>query len=104
MDIDVDPRKRWRKVQAVLSRVWNRWLKEHLPTLNTRPKWTEVVKKLKDGDVVMVFDRELPRGKWPLGRIIETYPGKDGHARVANVQPGNKSLVRPIHKLVPLKL
>ena len=37
MDMDVNPRKRWRKVQAIQSRVWSRWLKEHLPTLNTRP-------------------------------------------------------------------
>ena len=38
-----NPRKRWRKVQELISRVWSRWLKEHLPMLNTRPKWTEVV-------------------------------------------------------------
>ena len=29
MDTDVDPRKRWRKVQAILSRVCSRWLKEY---------------------------------------------------------------------------
>ena len=38
-----NPRKRWRKVQELISRVWSRWLKEYLPMLNTRPKWTEVV-------------------------------------------------------------
>ena len=26
-----DPRKRWRKVQDLISRVWSRWLKEYLP-------------------------------------------------------------------------
>ena len=72
--------------------------------MNTRAKWTEVVKDLKEGDVVLVFDKNLPRGRWPLGRIVETYPGKDGHTRVAKVQLGTKSLVRPIHKLEPLKI
>ena len=70
--------------------------------LNTRPKWTEVVKDLKEGDVVLVLDPKLPRGKWPLGRIMETYPGRDRHSRAAKVQCGEKTVVRPIHKLVPL--
>ena len=70
--------------------------------LNTRPKWTNVVKDLKKGDIVLVLEPNLPRGKWPLGRIVDTYPGKDGHSRVVKVQCGEKTVVRPIHKLVPL--
>ena len=70
--------------------------------LNTRPKWTKVIENLKEEDVVLVLDQNLPRGQWPLGRIVETYPGKDGHSRVAKVQCGSKTVVRPIHKLVPL--
>ena len=97
-----NPRKRWRKVQELISRVWSRWLKEYLPMLNTRPKWTKVIENLKEEDVVLVLDQNLPRGQWPLGRIVETYPGKDGHSRVAKVQCGSKTVVRPIHKLVPL--
>ena len=80
-----NPRKRWRKVQELISRVWSRWLKEYLPMLNTRPKWTKVIENLKEEDVVLVLDQNLPRGQWPLGRIVETYPGKDGHSRVAKV-------------------
>lgn len=97
-----NPRKRWRKVQELISRVWSRWLREYLPMLNTRPKWTEVVNDLKKGDIVLVLEQNLPRGKWPLGRIVETYPGKDGHSRVVKVQCGEKTVVRPIHKLLPL--
>ena len=98
-----NPRKRWRKVQALISRVWSRWLTEYLPTLSTRSKWKETVKDLKNGDVVLALEKDLPRGKWPLGRIVETYPGRDGHTRVAKVQCGERTLVRPIHKLVPLE-
>ena len=100
---EFSPRKRWRRVQEIISRVWRRWLQEYLPLLSTRPKWTEVVKDLKDGDVVLVLEPNLPRGRWPLGRILETYPGKDGHTRVAKVQCGRRTVVRPIHKLVPLQ-
>ena len=77
-------------------------MKEYLPMLNTRPKWTAVVKDLKKGDVVLVLDKDLPRGRWKLGRIVETYPGPDGHTRVAKIHCGDKTVVRPIHKLIPL--
>jgi hypothetical protein len=82
-------RNRWRRVQQLLNQVWTRWL-------------TEIVNDMKKGDVVLALDNNLPRGRWPLGRIIETYPGKDGHTRVAKVQCGDRTLVPPIHKLVPL--
>ena len=70
--------------------------------LTIRPKWTQVVKDLKIDDVVLIVQQNLPRGQWPLGRILNTFPGKDGHDRVAQVHIGDKSLMRPIHKLVPL--
>jgi len=73
--------------------VWSRWLKEYLPMLNTPPKWTDVVKELKKGEIVLVLEPNLPRGKWPFGRIVDTYLGKDGHSRVAKVQCGEKTVV-----------
>ena len=54
-------RERWRKVQELTSRVWSRWLKEYLPMLNTRPRWVDVVKDLKKGDIVLVLKPNLPR-------------------------------------------
>ena len=98
------PRQRWRKVQHLVSMVWQRWLKEYLPMLTARPKWYDVAKNLKIGDVVLLVQPGLSRGNWPLGRIVDVFPGKDGHTRVAKVQCGKKTFVRPIHKLVPLDI
>ena len=36
-------------------------------------------KDIKPGDIVLVVSPDTPRGQWPLGRILEVYPGKDGH-------------------------
>ena len=69
---------------------------------NTRPKWTDVVKDLQKGDIVLILKPNLPRGRRPLGQIVDTYPGIDGHSRVVKVQGGEKFVVRPIHNLVPL--
>ena len=39
------------------------------------------------------------RGRWPLERIAEVYPGRNGHTRVAKVARGVKTVVRPINPL-----
>ena len=59
---------------------------------------------LKSGDVVLVLDQDILRGRWSLGRILQTYPRRDGDERVAKNQPSGKTLLRSIHKLVPLEL
>ncbi|PFX12373.1 hypothetical protein AWC38_SpisGene23689 [Stylophora pistillata] len=49
------PRQRWRKVQDIISPVWRRWLKEVIPALNSRPKWTSECRDLKVEDVALVI-------------------------------------------------
>ena len=53
------PRKKCHKVQELISRVWSRWLREYLPMLNTRPKWTDVIKDLNKGDIGLVLEPNL---------------------------------------------
>ena len=54
----------------------------------------------------MLQDDDLPRNKWPLARVTEVLPSKDGHIRkvqILLVQDGkHKLLERPIHKPVLL--
>ena len=70
--------------------------------LNARPKWTDVVKDLKKGDIMLILKPKLLPGKWPLGRIVDTYPEIDKCLEVVKVQCGEKTVVRAIHNLVPL--
>ena len=46
---------------------------------------------------------DTPRAKWPIGRVIKTFPGKDGHTRVVRVQVGQQELTRTVTKLFPLR-
>lgn len=101
---DFNPRRRWRLVQELIKHFWSRWMKEWLPLLQQRHKWKDVKKDVHIGDVVIVADPGSTRGEWPLGRVLEVYPGKDGHVRVARIQVGIKTMLRPIVRLCPLEV
>ena len=64
----------------------------------------KVKKNINPGDVVLVVSPNTPRDQWPLGRILEVYPGRDGHVQLVRLQVGNKQYSRPIVKVCPLEL
>ena len=72
---------------------------EILPLLNPRAKWRQEQPDLKVDDVVLLVDKNTPRGQWRLGRVQETFPGRDSHVRVVSVKVGTTSLTRPITQL-----
>ena len=98
-----NPRKRWHRIQQLLGQVWKRWIRELIPTLNTRKKWFHPKHNLKEGDVVIVAEPKASRGQWPLGRVTQVYPGQDGPVRVVQVRVKDKEYVRPVHRLCPLE-
>ena len=101
-DAGFNPRQRWRRVQEVLLHFWRRWMREFLPTLSGQQKWRRECENLRVGDVVLVVSPDTHRGQWPLGRVVEVFPGNDGNVRVVKLQVGDKKMVRPINKLCPL--
>ena len=78
---------------------WKRWLKEYLPTLQQRAKWTKPRRCLASRDLAFIADDNIQRGKWPLGRVTEVFTGKDGNVRAAKVKTATTILTRPITKL-----
>ena len=89
--------KNWKHVQQLMNHVWRCLIKEYLPTLLKRRKWTDNNQPpVKVGDVVWVLKDLTPRGIWPLGRVVETFPGRDGEVRVAKVKTAYGSFVRPV--------
>ena len=90
-------------MQELVRHFWKRWLREWLPGLNRRKKWYKDREDIKVGDVVIVMSADTPRGKWPLGRVLECIPGKDGHVRVVKLRVGDSILTRSITKVCPLE-
>lgn len=56
------------------------------------------------GDIVLVANDLQKRLDWPMARIKELFPGKDGHIRVVKLQTPSGELIRPIQRLIPLEM
>ena len=70
-ETDYNPRKRWRLIQELLRHFWRRWLREWLPGLRERKKWSQQRRDIQVGEVVLVVSPDTSRGNWPLGRVFE---------------------------------
>ena len=110
-------RKRWRRVQHLANEFWIRWKKEYLLSLQQRQKWTKPRRNMCVGDIVIIKgDDDVPRIKWQLARVAETYESADGYVRKVKVAVADcsidnhgkrtkpvKFLDRPVQKLVLLQ-
>ena len=96
-------KRRWRQVQYLANIFWRRWTKEYLPLLQTRQAWFTAQRNFSIDDIVLVKDELLPRGCWPIGRIISVTSGRDGLVRSVTVKTAKSEFVRPIHKICLLE-
>ena len=55
----------YKRSQYLANKMWERWSKEYLPSLNRRPKWFEDGKPLEAGDLVNGNNRK----NWVRGRV-----------------------------------
>ena len=92
----------WKEVQKVSNHFWKRFLKEYLPTLDRRQKWNKATSPLKVEDIVWLLQDFTPRGRWPVGKITATHPGKDGVTRVCTVKTAYGTFERPAVSLSPV--
>lgn len=83
---------------------WKDWSREYLHQFQIRPKWQKDHDNAIIGQIVLVSEDNLPPSRWALGKIVNTYPGKDGLVRAVDVLCGKSTLRRPIHKLALLPI
>jgi len=102
-DRDLYSRKHWKHAQVMTDHFWKRWLREYLPSLTERRKWTRDVPNLCEGDIVLIADENQPRGRWPVGRVIRPILGDDGVVRSAEVKTSSGTYTRPVVKLCILE-
>ena len=83
---------------------WKRWYSEYLTTLQPRKKWTREKDNLKEGDLVLIADDDVPPLQWPLARIITIYTGNDDLCRAVKIKTAEGIYKRPIVKLRKLPI
>ena len=97
-------RRRWRQVQYLADVFWRRWIREYLPQLQERQKWTYPSRNFAVDDIVLVVDDRVPRSSWPLGRIISVRKNStDEHVRSVTVKTRTSQYDRPVDKIVLLE-
>ncbi|KAL0169529.1 hypothetical protein M9458_034125 [Cirrhinus mrigala] len=73
-DSELLSRRRWRHSQLLADHFWKQFIRNYLPSLQTRQKWMSETDNLQIGETVMIVDQQLPRALWPIGRIIISLP------------------------------
>lgn len=99
-------RQQWRRVQHLANTFWNRWRREYLSTLQSRSKWQEERRNLREGDVVLLKDAQSKRNEWPMALVTKTFPGSDKRVRTVELRVARngtiKTFLRPISETVLL--
>ena len=74
---------------------WNCWRNYYLPMLTILIKWTKSEINLSKNDLVIMKSKDVPRSHWPLGTILDIYPGSDGVVRSVKIKTPNGELIHP---------
>ena len=101
---DLSLTSRWQRLRQIVQGFWNRWSKEYLNTQIHRSKWTEKRSNFSVGDIVLLSNLKTTPLSWPLGKVIEVFPGPDSIVRVVKVKIINGIYTRPVNKLVALPM
>ena len=52
-----------------------------------REKWLKKERNAMIGDMVLIRDKDQPRLKWPMAKIVDVQPDDEGLVREVTVQP-----------------
>jgi len=97
-------RKRQQYKCKLQELIRNRFRLEYLGQLREQTKKIRNTREFKVGEIVIVEVPNQKRLNWPLGKILEVFPGKDGTVRLTRVKTKNGELLRPVQRLYALEV
>ena len=89
----------YRLVQFAADEFWKRWIVEYPRTILARSKWHNKKRDFQPGDIVFLIDYSVPRGQWPLGKVLKSFSDRHGVVRSVLLKTSSGSLKRPTCKL-----
>ena len=93
------PGSRYLYIQRLVDEWWCIWLRNFVPNLQVGSKWWKTKENLAVGDIILLIDFNISRGKWQIGKVIEVFPGKDGKVRSAKIKTSSGIYDRPVTKM-----
>ena len=88
---------------SVVEKFWCMWSQDYIRSL---PVWKGggQTSDVDVGSLVLIREDGYPRLKWPLGVVVETYPGRDGIVRTCKVKTKRGNVIRAIQRLHDLEV
>ena len=97
-------RKRIRYRTKIMENLRSRFRKEYLSQLVQKRIQGPQSSGLKLGEIVLVGDDAKKRLNWPLAKVLNLIPGKDGKVRTVQLKTQSGVLTRPIQRVYPLEM
>lgn len=98
-----DLQSNYKRINQLKKQFQTRFRNEYLSQLVQRHRKREP-SKLRVGDIVLLGADNIKRCFWPLAKIIEMIPGRDGKVRLAKVKTSNSILLRPLRRIYSLEV
>ena len=99
-------RERWKHRQNIVRSFFESWAQNYVNSLQQRAKWQTNSPNLKVGDLVLLELQNIKKHKWPLGRVIEIFTGRDGKVRSVRLTTAIhlSPVTRSVHDIYPLEI
>ncbi|OUC41095.1 hypothetical protein D917_03628 [Trichinella nativa] len=65
----------------------------------TRPKWRSGSIEPNVGNIVLIAEDNVNKGRWMMGRVLELFYGRAGIVRSVRLKVANGEMIRPTKKL-----
>ncbi|KAG1660356.1 PiggyBac transposable element-derived protein 3 [Nymphon striatum] len=87
-----------------LNLFWSVWTHNYLRNLPPSIKKFQAKGAIEVGALVLIREDHLPRMQWPLGIVVDLYPGREGLIRSVRIKTSKGEVNRPIQRLHSLEV
>lgn len=91
-------------LQQLRDDLRKRFRNEYLGQLKLFTSKIAPIRRVKVGEIVLVGNDNDKRMDWPIGQIVETFPGKDAEVRLVRVRTSGGQMLRPVQRIFPLEI
>ncbi|XP_036140495.1 uncharacterized protein LOC118644872 [Monomorium pharaonis] len=96
--------KKFKHRQKILQDLRKRFRTEYLGQLLLKNGKKKETRKIRIGDVVLIGDDTHKRIDWPLARVVDAIPSRDGQERVFVLKTKNGLFKRAVQRIYPLEI